>query len=393
MRKLSLLLTAMLFLLIASVVGSSLIKSVIGLGEVTATVETDPVPSPGDAADDPAIWIHPTNLSLSLVIGTDKKGGGLAIYDLAGNELQYQADGEMNNVDLRYNFPLGNETITLVAASNETADSIAVYRVNPATRQLENIAGLPIEAGIAVYGFCMYHSPETGKYYAFVTSQQGQVEQWELFDNGAGQVEGEMVRSFAVGSQSEGCVADDILGHFYISEESTGIWKYGAEPEDGTARTLVDTTGAGGHLEEDVEGLTLYYAGSDTGYLIASSQGSNEYVIYERQGNNAYVTTFEIVDGTDIDRVTNTDGIDVTNFPLGCDFPQGLFVAHDGNNLEENQNYKLVPWQMIAGTTDPPLTINTDWDPRLVNIGVSLGSTTIFLPAQFGGSLLTAPCR
>ena len=47
--------------------------------EVTRTVETDPVPSSGDAADDPAIWVHPTDPSLSTVIGTDKNSG------LAGN--------------------------------------------------------------------------------------------------------------------------------------------------------------------------------------------------------------------------------------------------------------------------------------------------------------------
>ena len=40
---------------------------------VTATVETDPVPNGGNAADDLCIWIHPADTSLSLIIGTDKK--------------------------------------------------------------------------------------------------------------------------------------------------------------------------------------------------------------------------------------------------------------------------------------------------------------------------------
>ncbi|MDP5027094.1 MAG: phytase, partial [Flavobacterium sp.] len=35
--------------------------------------------------DDPAIWIHPTNPSSSLIIGTDKDSdGGLYLYDLNG---------------------------------------------------------------------------------------------------------------------------------------------------------------------------------------------------------------------------------------------------------------------------------------------------------------------
>ena len=62
--------------------------------EVSATVETEPVPHSGDAADDPAIWIHPSQPSLSTIIGTDKLGG-LAVYDLAGHQIQFLADGNI----------------------------------------------------------------------------------------------------------------------------------------------------------------------------------------------------------------------------------------------------------------------------------------------------------
>src|SRR5262245_16629953 len=40
-----------------------------------ATVETTQMPHGGDAADDPAIWVHPNSPALSTVIGTYKKGG------------------------------------------------------------------------------------------------------------------------------------------------------------------------------------------------------------------------------------------------------------------------------------------------------------------------------
>ncbi len=73
--------------------------------QVQATVETEPVPSSGDAADDAAIWGHPADSSLSLIIGTDKDSG-LAAYDLAGVQVQFLADGELNNVDVRYDFLL-----------------------------------------------------------------------------------------------------------------------------------------------------------------------------------------------------------------------------------------------------------------------------------------------
>ena len=75
---------------------------------VCATVETDPTHHPGDSADDAAIWINPANPAASTVIGTDKlSGGGLSVYDLSGHEKFVYADERLNNVDLRYNFPLG----------------------------------------------------------------------------------------------------------------------------------------------------------------------------------------------------------------------------------------------------------------------------------------------
>lgn len=313
-------------------------------GTIAATVETAPVPHRGDAADDPAIWVHPGDTAKSTIIGTDKKGG-IAVYDLAGSELQYRSDGDMNNVDLRDGFPLGGESISLVTAGNRDDDSIAVYRVDVATRTLVPVAALAV--GISTYGSCMYRSPVSGKVYYFVNSQDGEVEQWELFDDGAGQVRGKRVRSFDVGSQTEGCVADDELGHFYIGEESEGIWKYGAEPQAGDERVLVDSTSRDGHLEADVEGLAIAYGKGGAGYLVASSQGNDSFAVYRRRGDNAFVLSFGIEAGNGIDAVQETDGIDVSTAKLGPAFPRGVLVAQDGENDEGNQNYKLVPWQAI----------------------------------------------
>ena len=331
---------------------------------VAATVETAPTPSSGDSADDAAVWIHPTDPALSVVIGTDKDGG-IAVYDLAGSELQYRPDGELNNVDLRYGFALDGALVDLVVASNDTTDTIAVYEIDPATRTLESVAvGGGIPTPIRPYGLCLYRSAVTGNLYAFVDSRGGVVEQWELFDASGGFVDGALVREFDVGSQTEGCVADDPAARFYVGEEAVAIWRYGAEPGDGETRVQVDTTDVGGHLVADVEGLTLYTAQGGEGYLIASSQGADAYVLYERAGSNAYVGTFQIVDGATIDGTSGTDGIDVSNAPLGAAFPFGVFVAQDGDNGEENQNYKLVPWQSIAGAYDPPLVIDPTFSPR-----------------------------
>ncbi len=356
----ALLITLACLLLSALLVAHRVARAAPVLQQVQPKVETQPVPHSGDAADDMAIWVNPSDASGSTIIGTDKKGG-LAVYDLAGKQLQYLADGDMNNVDLRTNFPLGGEKVALVAASNRSNDTIAIYRINPTTRQLENVAARAIRTASPAYGACMYHSARTSKTYYFVNTENGVVEQWELFDTGNGTVDGKLMRSFAVGSQTEGCVADDQLGVFYIGEEAKGIWKYGAEPDAGTSRTLVDATGSGGHLTADVEGLTIANTGSGTGYLIASSQGNNTFVRYRREGSNSYVSTFEIVDGGGIDGVSDTDGIDVTTANLGSAFPSGVFVAQDGHNDSGNQNFKLVPWlSIVGGGSAPPTPFPTE---------------------------------
>jgi 3-phytase len=339
---------------------------------VQATVETAPVRHGGDAADDPAIWLHPTDPAKSLVIGDDK-GGGLCVYGLNGAELQIlHGDQHINNVDLRYGFPLAgtwadgtkHDRVDLAGAGNQTANSLVFYKVNPATCRLE-LAGVIPRIGIVPYGSCMYLSAKSGKYFYFVNDREGVTQQWELADGGSGTVSAIKVRQFDVGTQVEGCVADDALGKFYIAEERVAIWKYGAEPGDGDARIRVDTTGKHGHLTADIEGLAIYQAAGGRGYLLASSQGNDTFVIYERGGTNAYVGTFRISDGA-VDGVNDTDGIEVLSAPLGPAFPQGLFVAQDGSNTKPNahQNYKLVPWQAIASKFTPPLLIDLSVDPR-----------------------------
>jgi 3-phytase len=313
--------------------------------EVVAAVETEPVSTGGDSADDPTLWVNPSDAQQSLVIGTNKKRG-LAVYDLAGKEIQFLADGQMNNVDHRDDFPLDGKMVPLVTASNRSQNSIAIYKIDVETRRLESVAAGMINT-IEAYGACMYHSNKTGKFYYFGTSKQGVVEQYELFDAGRGKVSAKKVRQINVGTQLEGCVADDEVGYLYVGEENIGIWKYQAEPDANLERIKVDGVGTGGNLVADVEGLTIAYGADGKGYLIASSQGDNTYAVYRREGTNAYVKSFRIVAGGKIDRVTETDGIHVTTANLGPLFPRGVFIAQDGSDDTGKQNFKLVPWHLI----------------------------------------------
>jgi myo-inositol-hexaphosphate 3-phosphohydrolase/outer membrane biosynthesis protein TonB len=350
---------------------------------VAPIVETDPIPRDSDAADDAAVWIHPTDPSKSTIIGTDKYGG-LAVYNLSGHRLQYLSVGRTNNVDIRYNFLLGGQRTAIVATSNQSKKSIALYRVNAATGQLVDLNSF-INLDFTPYGLCMYRSPK-GPYYVFATrnpypyddpkANNGEVQQWELFDNGSGAISARKVRTFFVGSDSEGCVADDVLQKLYIGETKKGIWKYGAEPQDGNTRQLVSSLGAE-QRNPEIEGLTLYYASNNTGYIIASRQCCSEFVIFKREGENEYVATFKIVAGNGIDGVTGTDGIDVSNVFLGDVFPKGVFVAHDsfndvganGEEVARQTNFKLVRWDHLANALG--LTMDTTWDPRQVGAPVT----------------------
>jgi 3-phytase len=305
--------------------------------DAQADLETDPVDHPADAADDPVIWVNEADPSKFAVIGTDR-AGALEVFDEKGTRIQHIPDGTPNNVDLRKDFLLGGTRIVLVGAADGNgsggAGELRFYRLDPATRQLTNVTkNGHITLGVRSYGFCMYHSPVSGRFYAFGEDKgDGRVEQVELFDDG-GLVNGITVRHLAVGGMTEGCVADDGLARFYISEESTGVWKYGAEPGDSvTDRYLVDATGKGGGNITTPEGLTIVYQPNGTGYLIASSQAVDTYNVYRREGNNEPVRHFHVIDGPTADGCTHTDGIDAVAANLGPSFPQGLFVCQDDQN-------------------------------------------------------------
>ena len=342
------------------------------VAQVGATVETAPVHGTGDAADDAAVWIHPTDPSKSTIIGTDKStdGHGLVVYDLSGKELFYYPDGRMNNVDVRYNFPLGSSKVGLVGVTNRVR-SLDFYKVNESDRSLTKVGSFAPTSNIATpRGFSFYHSPTTGKYFAYVTDV-GKVEQWEL-DGSTGSVTGKLVRSWTVSgpAHTEGLVADDEMNRLYIAQEDIGgIWRFGAEPGDSTTGTkVVSTTENGGDIVQDIKGISIYYGSGGAGYLLAASQGSNRFHAYTRDDNRP-LGAFAIPTANGIDAVTGMDGIDVTNFGVGGPFPQGFFVTQDTSNDTGKQNFKVVPWQSIAAAYSPALLVDPAYDPRRIGAG------------------------
>lgn len=329
----------------APIVGQLRVPSVIAL------VETEPVPKGLDAADDPAIYVHPSDPALHAVIGTDKTGA-LVVYDLDGSRRQELPIGRVNNVDLRDGIIVDGRPQTVVATVNRTDNSLWLYTVDEADGTLVEAHREPIPSDVnEVYGVCLYQPTGTGDLFAFVNSTDtGEVEQYRLMTGSQG-IEAERVREFVVGSQTEGCVADDALGTLYIGEELVGIWKYGADPEDGDARVLVDAVKPDGNLIADVEGLTLAVGEGQEGYLVASSQGESLFAVYERDGANRFLGKFRVIDSeAGMDGVSGTDGIDLSLAGLPAPFDGGLLVVQDDFNREPeaNQNFKLLRWADVV---------------------------------------------
>ena len=366
--------------LMAAVVASALLMVGFGFAGdaaaapqlVPSSVETVPGSHSGDSIDDPAIWVDPTDPSRSLVIANDKLGS-LDVYNLDGTLNQRITDPAATfygNVDLRQGLTVGNTTRDVVAVTHR---GIQFFTVNPATRQLQPITeGTAV--GVSSEGLCLYRSALTGKAYVINLSIQGRLRQYELTDaDGDGLIDVSLVRDFEVGSEAEGCVADDDTGALFVSEEDVGLWKYDAEPTGGTARIAVDRlVSAGGNLQADVEGVTLATLPGGAGYVITSAQNVSNpnnsfFAVYQRTAPHALVKTFRVTNGTSSDDCDRTDGVAVTTESLGPNFPSGMFVCQDNNNdspgASGNQGLKFVRLETVVdltpGSNIPPIAAIT----------------------------------
>jgi 3-phytase len=338
-------------------------KASLFITKVTqADAETDALKNRSvddDAADDPAIWINLNCPEQSKIIGTDKKGG-LAVYDLDGNELFYYSDGLMNNVDIRQNITNGEDSIDLLACSNRSSNTLNFYSINKdgSLQQFKN--AIHVEMEDEVYGFCL--SQNEDKLYAFVNSIYGNIEQWEIEIEGE-HISGKLVRQLKLTSKTEGMVSDDEAGILFIGEEAKGIWKMKIDPNlpEGFELLSQSTVEKNKNIYEDIEGLCIYKQANGNGYLIASSQGNYSYAVFERKAPHNYLGNFRIGDGV-IDGAEETDGIEVVNLNLGEKFPHGMFVAQDGFNKKGAesvaQNFKMVRWEKIANLFEPKLSTN-----------------------------------
>jgi 3-phytase len=306
--------------------------------------QTEPVARQGDAADDPAIWVHPTDPARARILGTNKKQG-LLVYDLQGRQTQLLEVGRLNNVDVRQNVALGGGRVDLAAATQRDDNSLVLFTIDAkgTVAEAARIAtGLP-----EIYGMCLYQ-PAGGGLQAFVNDKDGRFQHYRI-DLKAGQYSGTLLRTLKVASQPEGCVVDDRHARLFLGEEKRGVWTTSANASQPDALTMVLPVGP--HLRADVEGMALYQAGQ-ANYLIVSSQGDNSYVVLDAAApfkvRGRFRVGFNAAAG--IDGTSETDGLDVSTANFGGAYGKGMLVIQDGyKRLPDGpQNFKYVGWEKVA---------------------------------------------
>lgn len=318
---------------------------------VIAQLETPPVHSRDDAADDPAIWVNPDDPARSLILGTDKQRG-LHIYNLRGEALAFVPLPAPNNVDLRQGFAPG---LDLAVTSNRGDTSIGVLRVNAdgATplgsfaSSLEEPYGVCIGRQATTAVIVVTHKTGAAVFYTLDTATlpTGPATAPQSLDaRVAGRIE--------LGTQLEGCVFDEANATIFIGREADAILAMrldtnllpAAEP------TLVDQVGSGTGLAADIEGLSILPTSAQGGFLIASSQGNHSYAVYDRK-SYAPLGRFRIVAApgdaaAGIDGAEETDGL-AAAIGLPAPFSDGLLVVQDGYNDDQAQNFKFVDWSAV----------------------------------------------
>jgi 3-phytase len=325
---------------------------------VQARLETPSVGTAGqDAADDPAIWASAMPVRIGgastagFVAGTDKKAG-LYIYGLDGAILQFLPEGLLNNVDLTEGLTVSGRPQVVLGASDRTPGKtgVALYLFDPAGADGVRHWGAIASDVVEPYGFCF--ARRGADIHAILVGHEGEVRQFVLTADAAGQPVAREVRRFDIGTISEGCAADETTNALYITEENVGLWRYGLDPASGSARTLIQPI-APGVLVADAEGLTILEDGA-LRYLIGSSQGDSAFPVWRIDGAQpVYAGRFIVEDGA-VDRVTGTDGLDALGGAVGDAFPEGVVVVQDDVNDAGTQNFKYIDWRDIRAALALP---------------------------------------
>jgi 3-phytase len=354
-------------------------------GGVDAALDDPPLPVSVDAAgqtepvasdpDDPAIWLHPSQPSSSLILATNKApapDGALVIFNLDGSTRQTISGLDRpNNVDVEGGFVLGGNTVSIAVLTERFQERLRVFVIDSTTLQVSDISsttgGLDVFSGAsgneaAPMGIALYRRPSDDAIFAIVGRKAGPTEgylwQYLLEEEGVtGLVQATKVRelgSFSGDGEIEAIVVDDELGYVYYADENTGIRKWHADPDHPDADSELALFATDG-FEANREGLAIYAQPNGKGYIVATDQLPNgsRFHLFPRAGTASdphdHTRTVKIIaGGADL-----TDGIEVTSAALGAQYPAGLLIAMNSGGT----NYLLYDWTDIATTGIPVLPL------------------------------------
>ena len=301
---------------------------------VEAELETDPVVSFDDAADDVCIWENKINPSKSLVVGTDKDYG-LIVYDLKGKELNQYPLGRTNNVALFDSPSVLRNSYPIVCATNRTNETITFAYLLP-NGELTNIQNINVNLK-EVYGITT--SVINKIPYIIVSDKRGYVKQY-LVDLKNDSLRIALVRTIKFKTIVEGLVVDENNNKLYVAEENKGLWQLNAVPGIEKDLKLVLKTNRK-KLKPDFEGLAIRTYPDGSGWIIMSVQELNSYAFIDRISLEVDFL-IQIKEGK-VDGVQDTDGLDVSSLKTKK-FPNGIFIVQDGENGDVHQNFKYINW-------------------------------------------------
>lgn len=276
--------------------------------------------------------------------------GGLEIYSLDGRRTASIEAGDAAGVDVRYGVDVGGRPTTVLGAMDSRGTRLRFFSFDAADGRAAEITAGPITAGLSGESLCLFSSPLDRSLYAFALGGGGEIEQWAIFDNGAGKLDGRLVRRLHIASEASYCTVDDASGALYVSEQSIGVWRFDANPEAETIPTLIDAVRLG-RMTEEVGGLALYDGGPDARYLIASNASASTFHVYDRSADDAFVGSFGLTG------VDNAGGLFATSAA------GGLLLAQDDDNTG-GTNYKVARFADIAAALK--LSTGAPRDPRVL---------------------------
>lgn len=293
--------------------------------------------------------------------------------------------GRFNNVDIAYGLDVAGEPTDVAVVSDRYNDQIRFFAIDTAgadaAAPLTEVTAPELEFLFSpdretvaedhtAYGLAVYQ-PRRGAAYAVVTQEGSTTIATARLTTGPDGVGYTDVEHLAIPGefrlpdgttwvpceepgvepQLEGLAVDRRTGTLYAAQEDVGLWRVPLPLGSGAPRLVDKVKDFGVHdaydpeteecapvdpeapsyggknLTADAEGVDIWYGPGRRGYVIVSSQGDDTYGVYDLTGRNRSLGTFRVA-GDGVDDVNGSDGLAVSNAPVG-EYESGLLVTHD----------------------------------------------------------------